>query len=81
MPSFVRRNADIHDDGGEFMCVLIDVSSSPDAGLMAAILFLWQFPHFFSLSWLHRKDYARGGFKMIPCNDPTGARTADLVMR
>lgn len=49
--------------------------------LLASTLFLWQFPHFFALSWIHRKDYARGGFQMVPCNDPTGARTAELIFR
>lgn len=33
--------------------------------LLGAYLFIWQFPHFFSLAWLHRDDYARGGFKMV----------------
>ena len=33
--------------------------------LLATYLFVWQFPHFFSLAWLHREDYARGGFKMV----------------
>lgn len=46
--------------------------STPDAMLLAGALFLWQFPHFFALSWVHRKDYARGGFKMVPCADPGG---------
>jgi len=49
--------------------------------LLGSVCFLWQFPHFFSLAWVHRRDYARGGFKMVPCADPTGARTADLVWR
>jgi hypothetical protein len=55
--------------------------SSPEPALLAAALFLWQFPHFFALSWVHRKDYSRGGFQMIPCNDPAGVRTAELIMR
>ena len=38
--------------------------------------FLPQFPHFYSLAYNHRKDYARGGFQMMPCNDPSGSRTA-----
>lgn len=35
--------------------------------LLATYLFVWQFPHFFSLAWLHREDYARGGFAMVRC--------------
>lgn len=41
---------------------------------LVSLLFLWQFPHFFALSWLHREDYARGGFQMIAVNDPIGTR-------
>lgn len=53
----------------------------PEAILLGGTLFLWQFPHFFALSWMHRVDYARGGFEMVPCNDPTGDRTANLIKR
>lgn len=55
--------------------------STPEPLLLSAALFLWQFPHFFALSWVHRRDYARGGFRMVPCADPTGMRTADLILR
>lgn len=41
--------------------------------LLGAYLFLWQFPHFFSLAWLHREDYARGGFKMVSCQAYTNS--------
>ncbi len=33
-----------------------------------AILFLWQFPHFLAIAFLHRADYARAGLKMLPGN-------------
>lgn len=51
----------------------------PEAAILASTLFLWQFPHFFSLAWIHRKDYTRGHHQMVPVNDPTGERTAALV--
>jgi protoheme IX farnesyltransferase len=43
------------------------------AGLLFLILFLWQLPHFFSIAWLYREDYARGGLLMLPNVDATGA--------
>lgn len=49
--------------------------------LLGLSIYLWQFPHFFALAWRHRADYARGGFAMIPCNDPDGDRTAALISR
>jgi len=56
---------------------LLDV----EAALIGATLFLWQFPHFMALSWMHRVDYARGGFEMVATNDSArGDETARLVM-
>lgn len=40
------------------------------------IMFLWQFPHFLAIAWIHRDDYARGGHRMLPIVDPTGLVTA-----
>ena len=52
---------------------------SGDAAMLTGLLFLWQFPHFFALSWMYRDDYARGGFQMVAVNDATGLRTAKLI--
>lgn len=30
------------------------------------ILFLWQFPHFLAIAYLHQQDYGRAGLKMLP---------------
>ena len=45
------------------------------AWVLAALLFTWQLPHFFALAWLHREDYERGGFRMLP-SMPGGDRIA-----
>ena len=47
----------------------------PQAWVLYAILFLWQFPHFLSIAWMYREDYARGGIVMLPVVDPGGAAT------
>ena len=31
-----------------------------------AVLFVWQFPHFMAIAWIHRADYARAGLRMLP---------------
>ncbi|MDE2890340.1 MAG: heme o synthase [Gemmatimonadota bacterium] len=49
------------------------------AWLLFGILFLWQFPHFYSIAWIYRDDYASGGFKMISIDDPAGRRTARQI--
>ena len=51
-------------------------SFDPTAAVLFAIVFLWQVPHFLAIAWIHRADYARAGFCMLPVLDPSGDRTA-----
>jgi heme o synthase len=44
--------------------------------VMFAIVFFWQFPHFFSIAWLYREDYAAGQIRMLPVVEPEGRSTA-----
>lgn len=48
--------------------------------VLFAILFLWQFPHFFSIAWLYREDYARGGVRMLPVVEQDGRSTARRIL-
>jgi protoheme IX farnesyltransferase len=41
-----------------------------------AIVFFWQFPHFFSIAWLYREDYEAGRIRMLPVVEPDGRSTA-----
>jgi protoheme IX farnesyltransferase len=45
------------------------------AFVLFAILFLWQIPHFLAIAWIYRDDYARGGLRMLPVEDPQGLVT------
>ena len=45
------------------------------AWVLFLILFIWQQPHFYSIAWIFKEDYAKGGFKMLPVEDPQGRRT------
>ncbi|MCJ1422128.1 Protoheme IX farnesyltransferase, mitochondrial [Sticta canariensis] len=51
------------------------------AGIFAGILYFWQIPHFLSLAWLCRADYARGGYRMLSTVDPSGRRTGACMLR
>jgi protoheme IX farnesyltransferase len=44
--------------------------------VLFAVLFLWQIPHFLSLAWIYRHDYAGAGYRLLACVDPKGTRTA-----
>jgi len=48
--------------------------------VLFAILFVWQFPHFFSIAWLYREEYARGGVKMLPVVEEDGRSTARRIL-
>ena len=41
------------------------------AWALFATQFLWQFPHFLSIAWLYRKQYANAGIKMLPVVEPS----------
>ncbi|HVR75405.1 MAG TPA: heme o synthase [Planctomycetota bacterium] len=45
---------------------------SGPAWILFGILFFWQLPHFLAIAWLHREDYARGGYPILTVIDPTG---------
>jgi protoheme IX farnesyltransferase len=53
-----------------------------DAGawVLFAILFAWQHPHFYSIAWIFRDDYRRGGFKMLPVLEEDGKRTCRHIL-
>src|SRR5246127_2772507 len=39
---------------------------SIESGILFAILFLWQFPHFMAIAWIYREDYDRAGYLVLP---------------
>ncbi len=41
----------------------------PAAWVLFAIVFLWQFPHFMSIAWMYREDYARAGYLVLPASE------------
>jgi protoheme IX farnesyltransferase len=50
------------------------------AWALFVILFLWQFPHFLSIAWLYREDYAKAGILMLPVVEPEGKITARQIV-
>ena len=53
---------------------------SPEAWVLFLIVFLWQIPHFLSIAWIYRNDYAQAGLPLLPVIDPHGRRTAWHVL-
>jgi protoheme IX farnesyltransferase len=50
------------------------------AAVLFAILFCWQFPHFLSIAWLYREDYARGSIRMLPVVESDGRSTGLRIL-
>ncbi|MBK6832115.1 MAG: protoheme IX farnesyltransferase [Flavobacteriales bacterium] len=50
------------------------------AGLLFAMQFMWQFPHFWAIAWVLDKDYERGGFRLLPSSGGADGRSAFLIL-
>jgi len=51
-----------------------------EAWILFAIIFLWQFPHFYAIAWMYKEDYAKAGIQMLPVVEPDGASTSRHIM-
>jgi protoheme IX farnesyltransferase len=43
--------------------------------ILFAIVFCWQFPHFYSIAWMYRDDYAAANIRMLPVVEENGSWT------
>lgn len=60
--------------------------SGPASGILnpmgvslAALMLVWQIPHFMAIAQRYREDYRRAGMRMLPCEDPQGRKTATVT--
>jgi protoheme IX farnesyltransferase len=51
-----------------------------EAGVLFAILFLWQLPHSLSIACLYRDEYAQAGFRLLPVIHPDGESTRRQIV-
>lgn len=45
-----------------------------------ALFFVWQFPHFLAIGWIHRQDYRQAGLRMLPSFTDGGRRTGLIAV-
>lgn len=45
-----------------------------------SVFFIWQFPHFLAIGWIHRADYQRAGLRMLPSFSDGGRLTASFAV-
>src|SRR6202161_1743466 len=55
-------------------------SLSEGGWILFAILFVWQFPHFYAIAWMYKEDYARAGIQMLPVVEPDCRSTARQIV-
>ncbi len=53
---------------------------SMEAWTLFAIMFFWQFPHFYAIAWMYREDYRRAGIGMLPIIEADGRRTIRQIL-
>ncbi|MCU0353525.1 MAG: heme o synthase [Cytophagales bacterium] len=51
-----------------------------EPGILFAIQFFWQFPHFWAIAWVADADYRKAGFKLLPAQGEKGFDTAVRIM-
>lgn len=51
-----------------------------EPGILFAIQFFWQFPHFWAIAWVLDDDYKRAGFKLLPSEGGKDLSTAIQMM-
>jgi protoheme IX farnesyltransferase len=61
-------------------CTAATATLNEAAITLFLILYVWQMPHFFAISWVYREDYLRGGFRMLSWNDEAGTLTAANIL-
>lgn len=51
-----------------------------EPGILFAIQFFWQFPHFWAIAWVTHEDYSRAGFKLLPSKGGQDLNSAIQMM-
>lgn len=49
-------------------------------GLLFAVQFIWQFPHFWSIAWKLDEDYKKVGYIMLPSKNPDKASSFQILI-
>lgn len=51
-----------------------------EPGVLFAIQFFWQFPHFWAIAWVLDEEYKKAGIKLLPTKEGRNKRTATIIM-
>ncbi len=51
-----------------------------EPGILFALQFFWQFPHFWAIGWFLFEDYEKGGFYMLPTRKRDKGTAVQIIM-
>lgn len=51
-----------------------------EPGLLFAIQFIWQFPHFWAIAWVLDEDYKKAGFQLLPSKSGRSKASAYQIL-
>jgi protoheme IX farnesyltransferase len=51
-----------------------------EPGILFAIQFFWQFPHFWAIAWVLNDDYTKAGFRLLPSSGGQNLYSAIQIM-
>ena len=51
-----------------------------EALALFGLFFVWQFPHFLAIGWIHRDDYQSAGLRMLPSFTDAGLLTGLIAV-
>lgn len=51
-----------------------------EPGVLFAIQFFWQFPHFWAIAWVLDDEYKKAGIKLMPTKEGRGKIAATIIM-
>lgn len=51
-----------------------------EPGILFAVQFMWQFPHFWAIAWVAHDDYAKAGYRLLPFRSGRTKTTAFQIL-
>jgi protoheme IX farnesyltransferase len=55
-------------------------SFSLEPGILFAVQFMWQFPHFWAIAWKVNQDYNKAGFYLLPAKSGKSETSAFIIL-
>lgn len=51
-----------------------------EPGILFALQFMWQFPHFWAIAWKINDDYLKAGFRLLPSPNGRDSLSSFLIL-